>query len=56
MAKRGARPDELDVEFGLKISTTGSVIVAAGTAEASLVVKVVFKRAQTAMGADGRPE
>ena len=56
MGTRSVHPDEVGVEFGLKIATTGSVIVASGSAEASLVVKILYKRAQPgAAGADGTP-
>jgi len=39
---RGARPDHLEVEFGLKVSAQGNVIVAGAAAEATLQVKVVY--------------
>src|SRR5262249_25231869 len=45
-AKRGARPDRLEVEFGLKFSASGKLIVASATAEASLQVKLVYDRAE----------
>ncbi|MFN8097374.1 MAG: CU044_2847 family protein [Dermatophilaceae bacterium] len=44
MAARGAHPDEVSVEFGLSISTEGSIIFAAASAEASLAVTVTYKR------------
>lgn len=41
-ARRGARPDQLEVEFGLKISAQGNVIVAGSSAEATLRVKLTY--------------
>jgi hypothetical protein len=43
VAARAARPDELEIEFGLKISAEGNVIVAGASAEATLVVKLIYK-------------
>lgn len=40
--KRMARPDHLEVEFGLKISATGNVIVAGASGEATLRVKLTY--------------
>jgi Trypsin-co-occurring domain 1 len=41
-AARAVRPDHLEIEFGLKISAQGSVIVAGAAAEATLQVKVAY--------------
>lgn len=41
-ARRGARPDQLQVEFGLKFSAQGNIIVAGATAEAALVVRLTY--------------
>jgi len=41
-AQRGARPDQLEVEFGLKFSVQGKIIVAGATAEAALVVRLTY--------------
>jgi hypothetical protein len=41
-ARRGARPDQLQVEFGLKFSVQGNIIVAGATAEAALVVRLTY--------------
>jgi hypothetical protein len=43
VAARAARPDKLEVEFGLKISAEGNVIVAGASAEATLVVKLTYE-------------
>lgn len=40
---RAARPDRLEVSFGLKVSAQGNVIVAGAAAEATLEVKVVYE-------------
>lgn len=39
---RGARPNKVEVEFGLKFTTTGNVIVASGSAEVALKVTVGY--------------
>jgi hypothetical protein len=41
---RAARPDQLEVEFGLKFSAKGDVIVAGAAGEATLRVKIVYER------------
>lgn len=41
-AARAARPDHLEVTFGLKVSAHGNVIVAGAAGEATLEVKVVY--------------
>lgn len=41
-AARAARPDHLEVSFGLKVSASGNVILAGAAAEASLAVKVSY--------------
>lgn len=48
MAARGTRPDEVSVEFGLSISTEGTIIVASAAAEASLAVTVTYRRSEAA--------
>lgn len=42
---RGARPDHLQVEFGLKFSVKGTVIVAGASGEATLVVRLTYDAA-----------
>lgn len=42
LAKRAARPDRFEVEFGLGFSTTGNVIVAGASADATLKVKLSY--------------
>ena len=44
-AARGARPDHLQVEFGLKFSVRGTVIVAGASGEATLVVRLTYDAA-----------
>ncbi len=44
-AKRGARPNRLEVEFGLKVSVQGNVIVAGTAGEATLRVKLTYDAA-----------
>lgn len=41
---RGARPDHFEVEFGLKLSAQGNVIVAGASGEATLRVKLTYDR------------
>ena len=45
LAALAAQPDEIELDFGLKIATTGSIVVAAASAEASLTVKLTYKSA-----------
>ena len=47
-AARAARPDHLEVTFGLKVSAQGNVIVAGAAGEATLEVKVVYDAKATA--------
>jgi hypothetical protein len=49
---RAARPDQLEVEFGLKFSAKGDVIVAGAAGEATLRVKIVYDRH---LGAEPEP-
>jgi hypothetical protein len=42
--ERGARPNQLQVEFGLKFSVQGNVIVAGASGEAALVVRLNLRR------------
>ena len=42
LAKRAARPDQVVVEFGLKFSLQGDVVVASASGEASLTVTVTY--------------
>lgn len=43
-AKRGAHPDRLEVEFGLKFTVSGDVLVAGASGEAGLLVRLVYER------------
>jgi hypothetical protein len=42
LEQRAARPESLEVEFGLKFSAQGNVVVAGASSEAALVVRVVY--------------
>ncbi|MEU8091645.1 CU044_2847 family protein [Micromonospora chalcea] len=42
LAARGARPDKVEVEFGLKFTAKGDVIVASGAGEVALKVIVGY--------------
>lgn len=42
LAARAGHPDQLQVEFGLKYSVKGTVIVAGAAAESNLKVKLVY--------------
>lgn len=42
LAERAARPDKLEVEFGLGFSLKGNVIVVTGNADATLKVKLTY--------------
>lgn len=46
--RRAARPDTMEVEFGLKFSANGSVIMAGVSGEATLSVKLTYNRADAA--------
>lgn len=42
MGQRSARPDQVEVKFGLKFTAMGNVVVAGASAEATLEVKLVY--------------
>lgn len=42
LAAKAGHPDQLEVEFGLKYSVTGTVVVAGAAAESNLKVKLVY--------------
>ncbi len=44
LGQRGVHPDRMEVQFGLKFSAKGDVIVAGSTVEASLQVTVSYDR------------
>ena len=54
LGQQAARPDEMQVKFGLKFSAQGNVIVAGAAAEASLEVTLLYRSAEggTSDGAD----
>lgn len=54
LAARGARPDKIEVEFGLKFTAKGDVIVASGSGEVALKVTVGYDPARGA--ASSRPD
>ncbi|MFK4110879.1 CU044_2847 family protein [Streptomyces sp. NPDC002176] len=41
---RAMRPDEAEIQFGLKIGGESGVVVAKGTAEVNFAVRVLWKR------------
>lgn len=51
--RRAARPDALEVEFGLRFSAEGSLIVAGSTSEATLRVKLTYNRTPTPSSSQG---
>lgn len=53
-ATRGVRPDQLEVEFGLKVSAKGNIIVAGASGEATLRVKLTYDAARASVAAPAR--
>lgn len=49
LAERSARPDKVEVEFGLKFTAKGDVIVASATAEVALKVIVSYDPARSSV-------
>ncbi|MEU2062390.1 CU044_2847 family protein [Streptomyces sp. NPDC013455] len=47
LGQRAARPESLEIEFGLKFSAQGNVVVAGAASEASLLVRVVYDASRT---------
>lgn len=45
LATRAARPDKLEIEFGLGFSIKGNIIVVSGQADATLKVKLTYDTA-----------
>ncbi|MFI6077248.1 CU044_2847 family protein [Actinoplanes sp. NPDC051343] len=43
VSRRVGRPESVEVEFGVKVSAKGDVIVAGSSGEASLKVKIVYR-------------
>ncbi|MFI5551703.1 CU044_2847 family protein [Streptomyces sp. NPDC051738] len=43
LRERAAAPEQVEVEFGLKFSAQGNVIVAGASAEASLLVRMTYR-------------
>ncbi|WP_225827438.1 CU044_2847 family protein [Streptomyces naphthomycinicus] len=46
LGQRAVRPESLEVEFGLKFSAQGNVVVAGASSEATLLVRVVYDAAR----------
>jgi len=44
-AVKELQPDEMEIEFGLKVGGESGVIIAKGTAEVNFAVRVLWKRA-----------
>lgn len=42
LARRAAAPEQIEVEFGIKFSVQGNVIVAGGSGEATLTVRLTY--------------
>ncbi|MFC0623263.1 CU044_2847 family protein [Kribbella deserti] len=53
VAAQSARPDEIEVQFGLKFSATGDIVIASAGAEASLGVRVVYRDRTLGKESDG---
>jgi hypothetical protein len=49
---RAVRPDAVEIQFGVKFSAQGHVIVAGASAEATLNVKLVYDRRDRGAAAD----
>jgi hypothetical protein len=58
MAERAARPDHLEVQFGLSIAANGNIIVASASAEATITVTLSYdasKKAEPAPNGQATP-
>jgi hypothetical protein len=55
LGERAARPDEMQVTFGLKFSAQGNVIVAGAAGEATLEVALTYRRAAGETAAASAP-
>jgi hypothetical protein len=53
LARHSARPDEVQVKFGLKFSAQGNVIVAGAAGEATLEVTLTYQRGSGETGNGG---
>lgn len=42
LGRRAVRPERMEVEFGLKFSAQGTVVVAGASSEASLLVRITY--------------
>ena len=47
LSRTAGSPDELEVQFGVKLATSGHIIIASSQAEANLAVKVTYRRDRT---------
>ncbi len=48
LASHAHRPDQLEIQFGVKFTTQGQIIFASAAAEASLAIKIIY--------GNGRPD
>ncbi|MFG2128782.1 CU044_2847 family protein [Streptomyces sp. NPDC048751] len=55
-AGRAVRPDAMEVEFGLRFSAKGDIIVAGASGEATLKVKLTYDRRGTEPAAAAEPD
>ncbi|NBE99988.1 hypothetical protein FE391_41690 [Nonomuraea sp. KC401] len=46
VAQHSRKPDQIEIQFGIKFSAQGNIILASASAEASLTVKVVYGATQ----------
>jgi Trypsin-co-occurring domain 1 len=53
LARRSARPHQIEVEFGLRFAANGNVIVAGASADATLLVRLTYAPASAPPGAAG---
>ncbi|MCW3839161.1 CU044_2847 family protein [Micromonospora yasonensis] len=56
LARQAARPSQIEVQFGVKFSAQGNIILARGSGEATLAVKVVYGSAASGGEDDSFPE
>ena len=52
LSARAVRPERVDVEFGLKFSARGDIILAGGSAEVALKVVIGYDRSRSPGPAD----
>ena len=47
LSRAAGSPDELEVQFGIKLATSGHIVIASTQAEANLAVKLTYRRDRT---------